>query len=284
MKHSRTADWRYAAAPLLAVFLAAPLPAAAAPSGTLSMQFDGYAHGLIVLKMNGSLALTNSGYSGRLTLRTVGLVNLFSHMDSDSQARGYFRGDDVAPEQFDSTGITRGAARAMHIAYTAGAPHITQQEPPVDETRTPVPPQDTAGSIDTLSAIALLMHRAAEHGTCDGAVHMFDGRRLTDLKAHTAGQDTPSPSQKTKFNGPALRCDFDGVRLAGFARADDEAQQRLPRHGTAWLAPVVAGAPPVPVRVAFQNKVLGQVTLYLTDASFSPSPVAQNAGGAGAVR
>ena len=45
---------------------------------------------------------------------------------------------------------------------------------------------------------------------------------------------------------------------------ENEDSLRKPRHGTAWLAAVLPGAPPVPVRVAFDNKLLGQVMLYLT--------------------
>jgi hypothetical protein len=259
--------------------LLSPWPAGAASTGTLSMQFDGYAHGLIALKMAGDLTLDKGGYSGRLTLRTAGMVNWFSHMDSDSAVRGRFSASGVEPAQFDSTGTTRGAARAMHIVYQAGIPHIVQQVPPVDDARTPVPPADSAGTIDTLSAIALLVHQVAERGTCDGAVRMFDGRRVTALTARTVGYETVSLSGKTRFNGRALRCDFDGVRVAGFIKTDDMAQQRRMRHGSAWLAPVVPGAPPVPVKVVFDNKVLGQVTLYLTEVSGSPGAVAQNAAG-----
>ncbi len=243
------------------------------------MQFDGYAHGLIALKMAGDLTLDKASYSGRLALHTAGMVNWFSHMDSDSTVRGRFSAAGVEPAQFDSTGTTRGAARAMDIVYRAGVPHIVQQEPPIDDKRTPVPPADSAGTIDTLSAIALLVHQVADRGTCDGAVRLFDGRRVTALTAHTAGYETISLSGQTRFNGRALRCDFDGVRIAGFVTTDDMAQQRQMRHGSAWLAPLVPGAPPVPVKVVFDNKVLGQVTLYLTHVTGSPGAVAQNAAG-----
>ncbi len=288
MNRSRPGPVRRTAARLLAPILAINLvavgfgatqPVAAASTGTLSMQFDGYAHGLIALKMAGELSLDKAGYSGRLTMRTAGMINWLSHMDSDSTVRGHFTAAGVDPTQFDSTGTTRGAARAMHILYEAGAPTIVQQEPAVDDARTQVPSSDSAGTIDTLSAIALLVRQVAERGTCDGAVRLFDGRRVTALTAHTAGYETLSLSGKTRFNGRALRCDFDGVRVAGFVKTDDMAQQRRTRHGSAWLAPLVPGAPPVPVKVVFDNKALGQVTLYLTNVTGSPGAVAQNAAG-----
>jgi len=254
-------------------------PACAATTGTINMQFDGYAHGLIVLKVAGTLELTQGGYSGQLTLRTAGMINWLSHMDSNSQVLGRFQGTDVAPLRYDSAGTARGVYREMHVGFAAGNPIIEHQVPPADDQHTPVPPSDTAGAIDTLSAMALLIRRIGAGGTCDDTLHLFDGRRLTALTAHTVGKEMLPPSPKTHFDGQALRCDFEGTRLAGFAKADDMAKQRKPRHGSAWLASIVSGAPPVPVRVTFDNNVLGSVTLYLTSVSGGPGAIAQNGNG-----
>ncbi len=251
-------------------------PARASTAGTISMAYDGYAHGLIVLKVDATLTLTPGSYDGRLKLRTSGIINWLAHMDSDSRVRGEFRGRQVLPTHYDSAGTARGVFREMHIGYRGGNPVIEQQTPPADDLHTPVPPSDTVGSIDTMSAIALLVRRVGQDNSCDGTLRLFDGRRLTALTARTGGKVTLPPSAKIHFNGDALRCDFDGTRLAGFARADNIQQQQRPRHGSAWLAPIVPGAPPVPVRVTFENKVLGDVTLYLTEVSGSPGPVAQN--------
>jgi hypothetical protein len=36
-------------------------------------------------------------------------------------------------------------------------------------------------------------------------------------------------------------------------------------HGSAWLAPVVAGGLRLPVRMAFETRWFGEATMYLTD-------------------
>jgi hypothetical protein len=65
-------------------------------------------------------------------------------------------------------------------------------------------------------------------------------------------------------------------------KGEDEATLRQPRPGKAWLAPLVPSAPPVPVKVIFYNKLLGEVTLFLTAASGGPEPaVASVAHGSG---
>ena len=266
--------------PVLAALLCAAVPRAAqcATAGTVTVSYDGYAHGLIALKLSATLSMTNAAYTGRLTMRTAGMVAWLVHMDNDSQVEGKFAGDQAVPESFASTGNLRGTERITHMTYQNGTPHIDVLSPPVEQERTAVPPANTAATMDTLSAMAQLMRMAGERGTCDGTAKLFDGRRLTALTAHTVGEEMLPVSGKSPYAGKTLRCDFEGTRLAGFVRSDSEAQQRQPRHGTAWLAPLVPGAPPVPVRVMFENKLLGQMTMYLTSVSGSPGAVAQNAG------
>jgi hypothetical protein len=260
----------------LGLLLASAAPAAAAQTGSFSVEYDGYAHGLIALKMSAQLTLTPNGYSGRLAFRTAGMVAWMVRTDSDSTAVGTFANGQAVPQRYDSTGSMRGVNRVTRMAYRDGSPVIEVLTPPPQEERTLVPPDMTKHTIDTLSAIAALIHDVAVTGKCEGSAMTFDGRRLTALTAHTFGPDKLEPSRKTNFNGDALRCDFEGNQLAGFMKDKDEAMLRKTRHGSAWLAPLVPGAPPVPVRVQFENDLLGTVTLYLTSVSGSPGAVAQN--------
>jgi hypothetical protein len=226
------------------------------------------------------LGAAGAATRGSLSMQYEGLINWLSHMDNQSDVRGHFAGADPVPDHYDSAGTAHGAYKTMQIAYRHGNPAIEQQTPFPDPSRTTVPPGQTPGTIDDLSAIALLVHRVGDSSNCDGSLKLFDGRRLTALTAHTAGTETIRPSSRSRYGGSALRCDFEGTRTAGFLKADDEAQQRRPRRGSAWLASILPGAPPVPIRVTFDNNVLGSVTLYLTDVTGTPGPVAQNLTGA----
>ena len=40
--------------------------------------------------------------------------------------------------------------------------------------------------------------------------------------------------------------------------------------GSAWMAPVLPGAPSLPVRIAFQTRWFGWATMYLTGATDRP--------------
>jgi hypothetical protein len=250
-------------------------PALATDTGSFTAQYDGYAHGLIALKMTGALTLTPGAYSGRLSYHTAGMIGWMVHNVSESTAEGRFKDDAAAPERFDSSGNLRGTDRVTHMTYRDGNPVVLQILPPPGLERTLVAPGDTLHTIDTLSAIAMLVRRFGAAGSCDGKARVFDGHRLTDLTASTVGPEVLPPTAKSHFSGPTVRCDFVGLQLGGFMKGQDEAKLRAPRHGSAWLAPVVAGAPPVPVRVTFEHPLLGLVTLYLTSVTGGPAAVAQ---------
>jgi hypothetical protein len=145
----------------------------------------------------------------------------------------------------------------------------------VEQERTTIPQADTLHTIDTLSALAMLIREVGQSGTCSGSVTTFDGRRLARQTARQTGEEVLAADSRSIFAGRALRCDFEGTQLGGFVRNQDEGTLRKPRHGTAWLANLLPGAPPVPVKVIFENNILGQVTLYLTAVSGGPAAIAQ---------
>jgi hypothetical protein len=218
---------------LLGAALCLPLPAAATGTGTLTAEYTGLSHGLTVLKLAGSLTLTPTGYAAHVTFHTAGLIGFVVH-------------------------------------YVDGNPVVHVLSPPVEQERTPIPPAQTKHTIDTLSALALLIRQVGETGTCSGTVTTFDGRRLATQTAHAVGEEDLPKTGPSIFAGKALHCDLEGRQLGGFVRNEDEDSLRKPRHGSAWLAEVVPGAPPVPVKVIFENKILGRVTLYLTAVTGGP--------------
>ena len=253
---------------LMAAAFFLPHLAAAATLGTQtgswSVEYTGYSHGFTVLKLSGTLTLSPTGYAAEVKFHTAGMAGMIIHSDNDSRASGTFKGRDVAPALFEGSGHLRGTDRLTKIVYVDGNPQVQALSPPVERERTIVPPEQTLHTIDTLSAVILLIHDAAPASTCDGAVTTFDGRRLASQTSHTAGIENLPETGRSIFHGPALRCDFEGKQLGGFVINENEDDLRKPRHGTAWLAAMLPNAPPVPVRVAFENKLLGQVTLYLT--------------------
>ncbi len=243
-----------------------PTPPATIP--TLRADYTGYAHGLTVLKLHASIALGPQSYGLSLGYHTAGLISVVANSSVESSVQGYFgAGGSAEPLRFSSAGTVNGTARRTVLTYKAGSPEIDALEPPAETEREPVPPADALHTIDTLSAIAALLHQVATTGRCDGTVRTFDGQRLGDITATTVGDETLPRSDRSSFSGRTLRCDFVGRQLAGFKRSEDQAAVRKPHNGTAWLAALQPGQPMVPVKVIFDHRVLGQTTMYITTAA-----------------
>jgi hypothetical protein len=255
---------------VLAALAAAPVRAA--DSGDVHVAYDTYAIGLPVATMQAGFGLGPSSYQVQITYQTTGIFGLFYPAQQANSATGTWDADQPVPLAFVGDGMWRGVHRVTLIDYQRGLPLIRDLQPPNETERQPVPPELLANTVDSLSALAGLLHNVDATARCDTTVHTYDGRRLTEVTAHTTGIETLEPTDRSMFSGPALRCDFEGRVLAGFLLGDsDEARGRL-LHGSAWLAKVVPGGVPLPVRIVFETRWFGVATMYLTKAGAGPLP------------
>ena len=203
-------------------------------------------------------------YQMNLDYSTTGMVAVFFGGHQFDSVSGSWHGEQAAPRRFVGSGQWHGEDRVAEIDYSQGRPIIRQLVPPRDHEREAVPESLQANSIDALSALAELVHIVTDTGRCETTVHTYDGRRAVEIEAHTVGEETLQPTDRSSFAGKALRCDFSGRLVAGFKFDDDRARVGKPMHGSAWLAPVVAGAPKLPVRMTFETRWFGDATMYLT--------------------
>ena len=249
--------------------------AAAEPPPTVNLHYQAFAHGLAILAMDVSVTLAPSGYQVTLSYHTTGLAGFLYPGHQADAVGGTWDGDRAAPRQYTGAGVWRGVTRRIDIAYHDERPQILMLLPPITEEREPVSPALQAGTEDTLSTLAQLVRRVETTGSCDTSARTFDGRRLSQIDARTVGIESVQATQRSMFAGPALRCDFTGHMLAGFELHDRATDQR-PMHGSAWFASI-GGAPAVPVRMRFETRWFGDVTMFLTDATTKPQPLAQAA-------
>lgn len=270
--------WRAAVSVLALLAGLAPHPAASAPPAPvppeplpIGLRYVLYSHSLHLLDAEATLRLGPDGYAITLHDRTTGLAGLLLHADVSTAVSGRFDGATPEPIAFASSGVSRGAARAVRIVYPGGEPKVLELRPS-DHDRDPVVPSDTLHSVDALSAMAGLVRLVARTGRCDGGARIFDGLRLSVVSVHTAGPDPVPPGTRSGYAGPSLRCDFTSRQIGGFLHNADETRARLPQNGSAWLAPPYPGAPALPVRVVFDNPHFGTATLSLTEATPAATP------------
>ena len=240
---------------------------AAAQPAPIKLHYDAYVSGFNVIDMDTTLALTPDSYRVAVGYRLTGIIGALFHGDALTTVQGSFLGADPVPHAMFSTGHFRGEPRVTQIQWRDGNPVIIQMLPPADTERDPVPAADQRHTIDSVSAMAALLHRVATTGRCDGEVRTFDGRRLSELQARTVGEETLPPTGRSTFQGPALRCDFEGRQVGGFYRDADQAAMRRPQYGSAWFARLEPGAAPLPVRITFSLRSFGEATMYLVSGS-----------------
>lgn len=241
-----------------------------AASRTITLSYAVYGRGFHALDVAVDLRLTRQGYSVRLNNRSAGFLSLMMHTDVTSTVTGRFIPHGVQPMHFESSGYSRGAQRDTVLDYVDGNP-VIRVLTPAEPKRDPVDPAQTRGSIDTLSAMAEMVHQVQESGSCDGRALVFDGLRLSRVSSVTAGRQAVTPDGRSPYAGTALRCDFISLEIGGFLHNEDEASMRAPRHGSAWVSPIIRDAPALPLRITFEHPKLGLATMFLTRAEESPA-------------
>ncbi len=247
--------------PLLLV--TAPAFAQPAP-GVTELHFAGYAAGSRLAVLTATYALAGPGYRVTIGFRTDGPAAALFPGGTDSVVTGRIVAGHPRPDRVFSSGAFRGKNRVTQIDYTDDVPHVRQMQPGPDEGREPVPDAQQAHTVDGLTAMADLVRRVVTTGRCEGEVTVYDGRRLSQIAARTAGTDLLTATDRSKFSGPALHCAITARFVAGFMPDTDE-QFRKPQLASAWFAPLTPGGAPVPVRVTIPTKYFGEASLYLID-------------------
>ncbi len=247
--------------------LAAAVPQPSAET-TGQLDYSAYVAGFNMLKIRAGIGIGASRYDLGLHLETSGTIGAFVHGDTVTRVSGIFGGLAPLPRNFLSTGVWRGEQRRIEIDYPQGQPVIKTLIPSdTDDPREPVPPGLQRNTIDSLSAVVALIHAVATTGGCNTNGTTFDGHRLASVKAHTVGMEMLPPESRSSYAGPALHCQIDGQQLAGFPRdAKPDDYVHLPQVADAWFATIVPGMAPVPVMMSFPTRLMGHMTVYVTQA------------------
>jgi len=250
---------------LLATLL---LPAAAGAQDVPAtrLAYAVQAAGFKVMEVEATAGLGHDGYKVTVNFHTAGLLGFAIPSQTDSFAQGGWAGLVPAPLRYAAWGTLRGQTRRVTLDYVLGQPQVSELVPPLDEGREPVAPVLQRDTLDTLSGLAYLVHAVGANGACDGKARIFDGRRVMDFTSRTAGYEVLTAVSGSAFAGRALRCEMTSRQLGGFLTEQDAADRVRLRTNQVWLAPVVAGQPPLPVRVFFETRFFADATAYLTAA------------------
>lgn len=191
----------------------------------------------------------------------AGMLSAFTSFRSTAATDGAMREATPRPRLHESANVWRGEPRQVTLSYpeagTAAPPEARVDPPPEADEREPVPPEDTAGSIDPLSG---LLHLAADADGRTEPVKIFDGRRLYTL---ALADPRPATVDLRGWSGEVLRADLRYQRLGGASR---KWESRPRATATIDLAPPAALGLPVavPLRVVVPSTGFGGFVVELT--------------------
>ncbi|HYM04508.1 MAG TPA: DUF3108 domain-containing protein [Stellaceae bacterium] len=251
------ASWSVATGLALA---SAAAPALAGLNAPLTLRYEAYAAGLPVLSLDFRVVETAYSYDVTGTVSTAGVLRLLSSYSMRTESRGAVAAEDLRPSVHDTKSGSRGRERLAHLDYTGDGMVAAAVSPPEDPDRPKPSAQQTAGTVDPLTAILAMSRDVALTGQCQSKIAVFDGRRRYDLVLSDDGTERWDKSAGYAYVGIVRRCAVDVVKIAGFSSDRDYSPQT--NHGRVWIASPRPDAPPLPLRLDFASD-WGPITLKM---------------------
>lgn len=248
----------------LALVLAfAPAARAADEAAAFRLDFEAYLGGFRVMSIASEGHYTAQGYAIEAAARTRGVVGWFGNWTGNGTSTGAVTAHAFVPRMHRDDSTWRGDKRFVELDYAAdGSVTVRAEPPPEKDNRDPVPPGETSGTMDSLSAVVALIRAVNSAGRCAGEARIFDGRRRFDLKLGGGEQAMLEKSDQLFYGGPALKCAGTIRRIGGFWKGTD---YRLDddKPSYVWMARLTPSGPLLPVRMEIETG-LGTLVVNLS--------------------
>jgi hypothetical protein len=252
-----------AAAVPLAVAL---LCAATARADQLDLRYEVYGGGFHLLSFDMAIEQEREAYRINTRFETRGLLDTVVGFALRAESAGRVEEGRLEPVEYASASKFRNKRRDVHIAYGADGHVRAELTPPDKEKRTKVEPEQMVGTVDALTS-TLIVGRALQQGAaCNQRVPVFDGRRRYDLQYEDRGIQELKRTSYSAFAGPARACHVTQHRIAGFSTDPKDGEKA--DQASIWIADVLPGAPPMPVRIELESS-WGYVYVHLAEVTGS---------------
>jgi hypothetical protein len=255
----------------LAAALAAALgstPGEAANPPPLTLRYDGYWRAFRILSLETRSVTDDADYRLEVKMQTEGLIDLIASWHWRTLSVGAVQDGLFVPRRVETEGRFRSRAYRGTMDYLpSGDLEVVTEPAAVLQGYEPVPEALRRATVDPQTATLALLRRIANGEACTGTERIFDGRLRYDLDFTDLGTETVARARATLYGGPTRVCEALVRLLAGLPR-DPAERRRFEARTTLryWLAPVLEGGAPVPVRLDFSG-ARGTLNLYLIEAS-----------------
>jgi len=256
---------RSAGAMLLA--LSVSLPSAsqsiADEPSAIELDYKIFLGGLHALSMTTQLSRDgDAGYRMAVDAATDGFIGALVDARYRAESEGVTAEHTASPRRFQGVSGQDGDGdgKTVTVVYRDGAAPEVAFAPAHEAPSDPLPADMTTATVDPPSAMMTLMETLGTTGRCDATVKVFDGKRRYNLMSSHAGELYLKASGIAPYDGPAVECRVGIERIAGFRTG--RFAKRYPDEITIFLASVIDGAPPVPVRLHAKN-MFGALRMHL---------------------
>ncbi|MFM2129452.1 MAG: hypothetical protein RL477_998 [Pseudomonadota bacterium] len=245
---------------------------------TLKLGYNVYVGGLNIFAFTIELALGPEVYSLKGDGESRGMARMFWRWSTHLAAGGNVGAEGVRPQIYNVDTRSSRRDQSMQLSFDENGKYTIRRTPPDTphrKAKRDLPPIVPKGTVDPLSFALLLARDVVGGKGCKGRHPIFDGNRRYDLVFTDMGESSLAATPYSVFAGKARRCQFEMVRISGFRtprdyiRFWDEDNLDPPEI---FIAPIVAGLPPVPVR-ATGDLNMGGLRIYLVWAEHGGKPV-----------
>jgi hypothetical protein len=272
-RHTRQAVRIAGLAACLAVAVTAPSRA----DEPVMLAYQVYFGGLKALALDATVDLAADRYRVRLDAHTEGFIDWLVGWTAEATSEGAIREAVVRPARHISRSVVHGTPRDVTLTFhTDGAIDAAVEPSAEADEREPVTSEQMRGALDPISAVltAIRALGARARHSCAQRLPVFDGRRRFDLAFSDGGDARLASSPYGSFSGEATLCLFRYIRVAGYETSgrwnNPHDRDRIYR---VWLAPVVRGLPPIPVRIEAEG-TFGLLIVHLVSVGGRPAGAA----------
>lgn len=253
---------------LAVICLAPSAPRADAPPTPARLAYQVYFGGLKAVALDADIGLSAQQYDVSLRVHTEGLIDWLLEWTARSASKGQVVDGALQPARHTAVSTVRGDRRATELTFHPDGTIDAVVDPPNDtDEREPVSPAEMRGALDPITAVLMAAHQVGASGSCAQRVPVFDGRRRYDLAFVDGGPATLKPSEYSSFSGAATLCLFRYIRIAGYQKPGGRwgNPRDYDREYRVWLASIVPGLPPLPVRIEVEG-TFGELIVHLVGA------------------
>jgi len=230
----------------------------------VELDYKIYVGGLHALSMTINLSRqSDAAYRMAVDAATDGFIGALVDARYYAESEGVTEDNMASPRRFHGISGQDGDEdlKTVTVVYRDGAAPDVAFAPPQETPSDPLSADVTTATVDPPSAMVTLMETLGATGLCDATVKVFDGKRRYNLTSHHGGELYLKASSVAPYDGTAVECRVGIERIAGFRTG--RFAKRYPDEITIFLASVIEGSPPVPVRLHSKN-MFGALRMHLT--------------------